>query len=185
MVWSGLHNAGKALSLLLYALSDLPQDSSWNLVVLGDGAERDGWMQLSETLGISGNIQWLGMLTKHEALREVSKGHILVHSSLKEGTPHVVLEAMGSGLPVICHDACGMSSAVTENCGIKVPLKNPETSIEGFKAAIQSLLDNHELLKQLSEGALARAKELSWDKKVKRIAQTYVDVVDRQNASLN
>jgi glycosyltransferase involved in cell wall biosynthesis len=66
-----------------------------------------------------------------------------------------------------------MAVAVDDTCGIKVPFENPEQSIQGFHDAIKRLLLNPELVERLSEGALRRASELSWDAKVKEMAEAY------------
>ena len=87
----------------------------------------------------------------------------------------VVLEAMGWGLPVICHDACGMAAAVDDSCGIKIPFMNPLQSIKGFRDALEGLLRNPEKVERLSAGALRRASVLSWEAKVKEIARSYSD----------
>ena len=63
---------------------------------------------------------------------------VFVFTSLQEGTSTVVMEALALGLPVICHDACGMGVAVNERCGIKVPMISPGLSQGGFAAAIRS-----------------------------------------------
>ena len=110
----------------------------------------------------------------------MSSGHALIHSSVKEGTPHVVLEAMSLGMPVICHDACGMGVAVDESSGLKVAMHNPETSIAGFRDAIRRLWNEPELLPKLSEGALNRAHHLSWDKKVEKIADAYHEILSQK-----
>lgn len=89
----------------------------------------------------------------------------------------VVLEALGWGLPVICHDACGMAVAVDETCGIKVPLVHPDLSIEGFHKAIATLLDRPELVSRLSEGALRRAGELSWKEKAEAMSEAYRECI--------
>ena len=66
----------------------------------------------------------------------MSRAHVLLHTSLAEATSTVILEALARGLPVVCHDACGMRIAVDDRCGIKVPLIDPNTSIKGFSRAI-------------------------------------------------
>lgn len=89
----------------------------------------------------------------------------------------VVLEALSLGLPVICHDACGMGIAITDRCGIKVPMRTPELSIAGFADAIRRLSNGGDAFRELSEGALQRADELSWDSMAARIASTYERVI--------
>jgi glycosyltransferase involved in cell wall biosynthesis len=86
-----------------------------------------------------------------------------------------VLEALALGLPVVCHDACGMQTAVTDQCGIKVPLYDREISIDGFCLVIQKLAEPP-VYNQLSAKALQRAHELTWDSKVARISEAYLNV---------
>lgn len=84
---------------------------------------------------------------------------------------------MALGMPVICHDACGMGVAVDESSGLKVEMRDPKTSVAGFREAILRLWNEPGLLEKLSEGALARARELSWDNKVKQVADAYREIL--------
>lgn len=171
--WSGLFQGIKALPVLLRALDACSQRESVILEILGDGPEAERWKALAASLGLRERINWHGMLPRERALEVMSSSHVLAHSSVKEGTPHVVLEALSMGMPVICHDACGMGTAVTPACGIKVPLEEPCRSVQGFREAIDTLLVNPGLLEELSRGALARADELTWESKIQRIDRAY------------
>jgi glycosyltransferase involved in cell wall biosynthesis len=174
LCWSGQHEARKALPLLLHALAKLPKQRKVELCVLGQGPETRRWQLLADKLSLS-NINWLGQLPYHDALQTMEHSDVFVHTSFREGTPHVVLEALSRGLPIICHDTCGMAVTVNDSCGIKVPCESPELSIKGFYEALERILHNPGLVEQLSKGALRRASELSWDAKVKEIAEAYVD----------
>ena len=124
-------------------------------------------------------ITWHGRLSYPEALQKMGKADVFIHSSFREAASMVVLEALGWGMPVICHDACGMAAAVDDTCGIKVPLVNPARSIKGFRDSLDRLLRNPEQVERLSEGALRRASELSWDAKAKDIADAYTQMGGR------
>ena len=174
IIWSGLHIARKALPLLLRALAAIPRELPWSLEVLGNGPSTGRWKGLSEELGLpKQRIYWSGHLPKTEAIDRMRHAHVLIHSSLNEGTPTVMMEALSLGLPVICHDAFGMSAAITKECGVKVPLKDPETSILGFRASIMMLLEKPDLLERFSSGALLRAVQLSWESTAATIADSY------------
>ena len=179
MCWSGLLHAGKALPLLLKALAKLPPNADWELCVLGDGEENSAWRAKADELGLADKVVWRGMLPRDEAVLAMSQCDVLVHTSLKEATGVVTMEALGLGMPVVCHDACGMGIAIDTRCGIKIPLKNSVMSVVGFQDAIQRLIDEPDLLSKLSEGALVRAEELSWEKKVHRIAEVYIEAASR------
>jgi len=172
LCWSGSHDARKALPLLLQALSQMPDRNMVFLDVLGEGRETERWKDMALKLELR-CITWHGRLPYHEALQTMGQANVFIHSSFREAASMVVLEAMGWGMPVICHDACGMAVAVDDTCGIKVPFVNPERSIRGFRDAIDRFLHNPELVEQLSKGALLRASALSWDAKVKEIAEAY------------
>lgn len=172
LVWSGIFLGIKALPLVLRALARLPQGTA-TLDILGDGPEAALWDAEITSLGLAGMVKRHGHQPREAALAMMKQSHVLIHSSVKEGTPHVILEALSMGLPVICHDACGMGIAVSDECGIKVNLIDPTTSIQGFADAIQLLGKNPEMLTKLSEGALRRAHELSWDHIASRIDSAY------------
>ncbi len=174
LVWSGQHIPRKALPLALEAMAHLAGRPVIHLDILGEGPATEACKRLSLRLRVDHLLTWHGRLPHPEALAIMSKGHVLLHTSLAEATSTVVLEALSLGLPVVCHDACGMGIAVDERCGIKVPLVNPETSIKSFSLAIEQLAGNRSFYDRLSKGAIERAKLLTWDNKVRRFSEAYV-----------
>jgi glycosyltransferase involved in cell wall biosynthesis len=173
LVWSGRMEGRKALPLLINALSMLTNRDRIRLTVLGDGPEWERSKQAAVSVGINHLIDWKGRLPLHEARKVMDEADVFVLTSIKEASATVCMEALVGGLPVVCHDACGMANVIDGSCGIKVPMKDPETSVQGFFEAIQRFLDEPGLIAQLSEGALSRAEMFSWDKKVERIANSY------------
>jgi glycosyltransferase involved in cell wall biosynthesis len=171
--WSGTHETRKALPLVLHALKLLPGRDRIVLDILGEGPETQRWQLIAKKLSLT-NITWHGRLPYRQARKTMGQADMLIHSSFREGTPHVVMEALGWGIPVICHDACGMASAVDDTCGIKIPLINQKRSIYGFRDAMNMILQYPGLVEQMSKGALRRASQMSWDEKVNEISETYV-----------
>jgi glycosyltransferase involved in cell wall biosynthesis len=173
LIWCGLIEDRKALHLLLEALGGLPSGLAWELNVIGDGPQRGRCKAQADSLGIGSSVHWRGSVDHAEAQRLMAQGHVLVHSALKEGTPHVVLEALAQALPVICHDSCGMGVAVTDESGIKIPMIDPVTSIRGFRDAIARIATEPGLLESLSAGAIARARTQSWCSKIAAVSEAY------------
>jgi glycosyltransferase involved in cell wall biosynthesis len=180
IAWSGLHVARKAMPIMLEAVARLKAKVRVTLHVLGAGPETQACREIARRLGIDGSIVWHGHLPHREALDVMGRTDVFVHSSLLEGTSSVVLEALSLALPVICHDTCGMATAINEDCGIKIPLQNPETSVSGFAQAIERIALDPQLYERLSLGALERARELTWDRKVERISEAYADAVNER-----
>lgn len=177
VIWSGLHISRKALPILVEAVAQLKPGSDVVIHVIGAGRgsnkETEKAKSRAEYLGVSSKIIWHGMLPHDRALQIMHDGHVLVHTSLLEATSTVVMEALSSGMPVICHDAYGMAAAITTDCGIKVPMTGVRDSIRGFRDAIQSLVDNPSRVKQLSEGAALRAQAFTWEKKIAEFNRAY------------
>jgi len=177
LIWCGIVDAQKSLYLALHALAERTLDLHFTLHVIGEGPEQSRCQALAVKLGIASQVRWHGKVEHSEVRRLMAGGHALIHTGIKEGTPHVVLEALTSGLPILCHDACGMGVAVDDTSGLKVPLHDPQTSIDGFRAAIIRIASEPGLLERLSKGALARAQALSWDRKIDTMIAAYESVL--------
>lgn len=173
LAWAGIHVGRKALQLVLYAMGRLGGRIPLSLTVLGSGPQTRRWQKLSQQLGIDHQVRWVGYLPHDQAMVELSKAHVFVFPSLQEASSTVTLEALSLGLPVICHDACGMGFIVNQDCGIKIPMVSPAVSIEGFAEAIRRLYEQPAEVTRLSQGALKRSEELSWDYAARQIAEGY------------
>jgi glycosyltransferase involved in cell wall biosynthesis len=181
LLWIGRLVHTKALELLLFAM-DLDKNLQKNteITIIGDGPLFNKYRNIEEKLGIK-NIKWMGSVSHERVFEVISTYDALIHTSIKEATSAVILEALSCGLPVICHDAFGMGIAIDDRCGIKVQMDTPEKSIKGFSEAIRLLDEDRDLLKNLSQGALKRAEELSWDSIAQQIAFEYNRVAGFSN----
>jgi glycosyltransferase involved in cell wall biosynthesis len=83
---------------LLEALTEVPE---LGLVVVGDGPERPRLERRARELGVSDRVYFAGQRSKKEALSLMAACDLFVLNSAYEGLPHVVLEAMALGLPVV------------------------------------------------------------------------------------
>jgi glycosyltransferase involved in cell wall biosynthesis len=173
LVWAGYHLGRKAVPLVLHAIAKIGDEFPIRFTVIGNGPERATWENLARQLGIADKVTWPGELPHAQALAEMSKGHVFTFPSLQEASSTVTLEALSLGLPVICHDACGMGFIVNADCGFKVPMISPARSIDGYVEALRALHQNPGDLEKLSRGALRRSEELSWDYAARMIAEGY------------
>lgn len=177
ILWVGRFVYSKAFNLLVDAILINPNKFiGVEIIVVGDGPLMDKYKFLVEQNDLR-MFSWMGSITHCEVIDLIKNSDLLVHTSIKEATSAVILEALTFGLPVICHDAFGMSIAINDTCGIKIPLVDPETSIRGFYDALANLVGNRELINSLKVGALKRAEELSWDSNAKIIADDYLKIV--------
>ncbi|MFN7875506.1 MAG: glycosyltransferase family 4 protein [Pirellula sp.] len=163
ILWAGRLRGWKALPLLLYSLARLPNDKSFQLRVLGDGSCLPQWKGLALHLGIADKIEWVSWPTYTETLPHYDWADVFAFTSLRDTSGTGLLEALAAGCPIISVSHQGAADIVDQTSGILVPVKNQEVTVQGFADAITSLQRSPELWKQLSDGALERAKQFRWD----------------------
>jgi glycosyltransferase involved in cell wall biosynthesis len=170
LVFAGYHIGRKAVPLILHAMAKVKDEFPVHFTSLGSGPEREKWQALAADLGIADKVNWIAELPHAKAMEEMARAHLFAFPSLQEASSTVTLEALSLGLPVLCHDACGMGFIVNDSCGLKVKMKNPRMSIDGFADAMRTLHADPEKLGRLSEGAIERSRQLSWDYAAEQIA---------------
>jgi glycosyltransferase involved in cell wall biosynthesis len=171
LCWVGRNLPGKALFLAVEVMQQL-RDKDVKLVVVGVAED-----EVPASFATD-NIEYRGMVSHAEAMEQMRLSDAMLFTSLFEGTPHVVLESLHLGVPVICHDACGQGDVVDQRCGIKVPLESPEVSVHEFVSAIDSLMQDRVQLSGLASGALERARELTWGERADQVIGIYEQVLD-------
>lgn len=177
VLWSGEFTHRKALQLLLRALAMLPSSCEFTLRILGQGPLNKKWHRLAQNLGIEDNCQWMGWLPHQEALRQYEWADVFVHSSLRDTSGTVILEALSHGVPVICLDHQGAKDIVTQDCGVKIPVTTPKDVIGRLRDAISFIAQDRTKLKVLSDGAIQRAMKYLWSAKGEEIAKLYHKVI--------
>lgn len=173
IVWSGLHISRKSLNLGLKALALLPKNLKWKLNILGIGALTNKWIKLSKSLNIYDNCVFHGELSRDLALNIMNSADIHLFTSLREGTPTVIVEGFSCGLPTICFDVSGMRDMVDSSCGIKVKLESVDKTILNLSESISLLIRDKELRFSLSKGAYDRLSYFQWDKKIESLFSLY------------
>ncbi len=179
--WSGTHLPGKALPLLLKALATLPDETNWQLKVLGDGPENKRWRRMATQLGIAERCSWHGWLPHSRALDEVGSSHVFAITSLKDLTSTVALEALSLGVPILCLDHCGFADVVTDACGIKIAVGSPKQIVSGLAAAIRSIERDEPGRRRLGWGALDRAAAYNWQAKMDALDRIYRQATERSD----
>jgi glycosyltransferase involved in cell wall biosynthesis len=182
--WSGPHVPGKAFHLLLKAAALLPKESNYTIEILGDGPCKKAWQALAQRLKIGDRCTWYGRLPRSAALEVMKTCHMFAITSLKELTSTVAVEAVSLGLPVVTLNHCGMADLVTNECGIKIEVTSVDQIIRGLSIAIMRLIDDESLRRELSQGALLRSLDYSWNKKLASLNEIYIQALDSRKLSL-
>jgi glycosyltransferase involved in cell wall biosynthesis len=98
----------------------LPRAPKARLLLVGDGELRPELERLTESLGVSGAVRFVGWRQQlSEVYRSIDIG---ILSSRNEGTPVGLIEAMAAGRPVLSTSVGGVVEVVTPSVtGLLVP----------------------------------------------------------------
>ena len=140
----------KGHEILLRAFSTL-EDTSWSLVICGEGEQRACLERQIEQLGLQGRVQLPGKVANVSAYYR--NAGLFVLSSYHEGMPNALLEAMSYGLPCISTD-CPMGPAELIQNGINGRLV-PVGNAAGLALAMKELMENPSLRMFFSRQAFA------------------------------
>jgi glycosyltransferase involved in cell wall biosynthesis len=152
----------KNLPLLLKAFSIVRKRQKARLLIIGDGGERKNLEDLSDNLGISEDMIFLGFQENpHKYLKTAD---IFVHTCLVEGFGNVIIEAMACGLPVIATDCPYGPREIIEHGknGLLVPINDAHALAD----AIVRLMDNENERKVMADAAFKRTRDFSVEKMV-------------------
>ena len=126
----------------------------WRLAIIGDGPLRSDLQELSNELGITKRVDWLGYVKDPTPFLRGARFFVL--TSRFEGSPNALLEALACGLPAIVSDASPgpLELVGDQKAGLIVPTGN----IAATADAIVRLASDEALRRTLGSAARERSR---------------------------
>lgn len=160
---------GMHLGLCAFALV-AKADPRARLTMVGEGPSKDRWLRLAQSLGVEAQIEWIPWQSGDAMDRLYAQHHVLLFPALHDTGGLVALEAMRHGLPVVCLKLGGPATIVDDRCGHVI-----DTTGKGVTEVVKELGQALRMLSRdavrlpLAEGARARIRNFSWDRKVAKL----------------
>jgi glycosyltransferase involved in cell wall biosynthesis len=134
---------GKGIELAISALAQLSdsQERRFKYLVAGDGPQKQALEELTEKLGMSDRVHFVGWLEPNAVPSFYSRLHFLLHPSDFESYGVTILEGMASGCVIIASDQIGAvldrivhgTSGIVHRC-----------SMEDLRLAIETAISMNE-----------------------------------------
>ena len=148
-------NVGELLDI--FEQSNLPKD--WILQIIGDGVERNNLEKYVKDKGLDANVCFLGSKNIDEISKLLDKSKIFVSTSLKEGLPTVLVEAMFCSNALIAYDCnYGPSDIINDNNGFLIPLGDKKI----FREKLEYLIMNQDIYNNLNKSSYEESQK--WKK---------------------
>jgi len=130
----------------------LQQRSNVQLILVGDGPERSGIESLVNERNLVSNVRFMGQ--RSDVPRLLAAADIFLLTSISEGIPLTVIEAMATKLPVVATNVGGLAELVEEG---QTGLLAAQGASEELARCIIRLAESPELRRTLGEAGRQRA----------------------------
>ncbi len=161
----------KGLNILIEAIKILKTKNlkvNFKTVIIGEGPERKKLEEKIKTHHLENEIMLAGFI--QDASKYLQAFDIFVLSSLKEGFPFSILEALSAGLPIIATKVGANPEIITDKInGLLVDPAKPEKLAE----AISSLILDEKLRTQLRQAALNISTKYGLQKMLESTKELY------------
>jgi colanic acid/amylovoran biosynthesis glycosyltransferase len=171
----------KAFAGLIEAFADVKKRSSnVELRIIGEGPERKAIERQIQRLGLSDSCFLLGCKSGADVLREMADSDIFAMSSLMEGLPVVIMEALAVGVPVVAPCVAGIPELVEhEQSGLLYVV----SSWSGLANCIERLIADPELRARMGRNGHQRVvQEYSIDHAVAPIAERFAGLTETSSS---
>ena len=161
----------KGIAFLVDALSLMPTDMNWELLIFGDGDDRALIEKQIADSGIGKNVKLMGNRPLNQIAEAYQQADVFVLPSLRETSGNVLLEAMAYAVPIVAFDTSFCRLLKEVDCGVFI---NTEQALDNIKEdyckAIVTLGQDKELAKQMGlNGYKYVNSKLTWDEKYRII----------------
>lgn len=136
-------NKNKNHEIIIRALAKLNNKKVYYCIA-GKGSLKSYLEKLANSLNISEQVYFLGFRTDINKLYKVSD--VFCFPSYREGLSVAMMEAMASGLPVVCSDIRGNTDLIKNGQGGYLCKPN---SVDSFEKAIRQLISSNELVNSM------------------------------------
>jgi len=158
------------LKAIQYLVKEFPDVNLW---IIGQGPLKITLEQEAKDLGIQGHVTFWG--ERNDVVDLIEQSTICVLSSLREGLPLAILEAMAQGKPVVAHRIGGVPEAVEE--GVTGFLVEPKNTRQ-FSEKLSLLLSDQDLQGRMGQQAReAFKRKFSSEIMIHQIEKVYTECV--------
>jgi len=166
----------KGLDILFEAMKKLSAKNV-RLVLAGKGTpEREKTLrEMSESFGISQQIEFFGTASEEERNRLMSEALFVCMPSRYEGWGIVAIEAGAAGTAVIGSNISGLRDAIRHNdTGLLVQPEDPD----GLALAMKQLLENPSERQEMGQNGWRWAKQFTWERIAKDQEEVYNSICE-------
>lgn len=152
----------KGFDFLLKIMTKLPEN--YHLKVAGSGDGLQAYQKKMKDLGLTQRVEFLGLIPNGELTHLFAESDAFVLPSFREPFGVVCIEAILSGVPVVCSNVMGLPEAVADGKnGVVVATREDEDWV----SAIKKVVEDEAFRRQIHEEGAKLREHWSWSTRLK------------------
>ena len=156
----------KRVDLIVRAMAQV--DETLQLVVAGDGTQRENVERVASEAGVADRVAFLGAVDDDELLDLYADAVAVAYPPFDEDFGYVTLEAFLARKPVItCVDSGGPNEFVIDG----VNGRSTEATPEAYAEAIRDIAGDKAKAGRLGDAGYDRARTITWDGVIEKLVQ--------------
>jgi len=140
--------------------------SGYRLLIIGEGELRTSLENLIKNLSLQNKVMLLGQLAPEQINMYLNKSKMFVLTSINEGSPKVIYEAMATGTVVVSTNVGNVSSTLKDS-GFLIESNTPEDIVLGMEKVLNCDYTN------MSNKAIKYSNDYTWNSVGKRLNEVY------------
>jgi len=172
----GRHHQLKGQDYLLRAFAKFVREfPNARLLMVGQGPFNGELRRLAKKLGVCSKVLFTGW--RHDAVRLMAGVDVVVHPTLLDSFPQVMIEALAFRKPLIITDAAGPADQIRHGrTGLIIPMRDYKAIQDSLKWVALHLQE----AQQLGEGGRRYVlQELAIERVVRQYEEVYNEVLDK------
>jgi glycosyltransferase involved in cell wall biosynthesis len=154
----GSFKSKKGYSYLVDAMAEFfPRHPDFTLLIAGDGERRTEIKEQIKSKNLQEKILLLGVVQREHLVQLLNESKLFVMSSLYEGFPKALLEALACGTPAVITTGCNAAEIIKET-GVMVP----KADSAALADAINKLIEDDTLWRRCASNCRAVAMRYEW-----------------------
>ncbi len=173
LIFVGHVDSRKSLITVLQSLTKVRNKQAVSLNVVGDGPLIDPLKEFCRVNNIENLVKWHGKVNRETVFELMNNAHLHLITSVMEGNPTTIWEAMSKGVPTLSLKHCGMRDTICDKCGFSIDI----ISVDQITTDIAQIIDNciiqPSLLEKKAQGVIKCRENYLWDNRVEIIDSFY------------
>ena len=165
----------KNVHVAIEAMATL-RHKDYELIIAGEGDEKDLLIALSEKLGLADKVRFIGSVPFKQLPKLYGAARLVLFPSTKEPFGMVPIEALACGTPVVGANSGGLKETIVHNHN---GLLLDNLTLENLQVAIDDLLVDSERYRLLQQHARKSVEEFGWEQHVKKLEQIFDDLISQ------